>query len=140
MYTPVHFPVTLNRDFGALKAVWSLVECALDHFDLDPAKKAAGIHHPQLNIIVRHYTRGNHIPFHIDRSCFDEPVIGIVLQNTNPSRKGLAFALSVRPLQKLIHTEYKSFNMKSNCNPNPGPTRTLDTRLVRLVVGVMRSR
>lgn len=43
------------------------------------------------NVIVRHYTKGHHISFHIDEQECDSQVFGYVLQNEHPSGHGLVF-------------------------------------------------
>lgn len=47
------------------------------------------------NIIVRHYSKGQHISFHIDEQECDSHVFGFVLMNEHPNGNGLIFRRGV---------------------------------------------
>lgn len=89
---PLAFPTApvLPLGSGAITALEAVARAALCAFGLEGEPPYAGLH--EMHGIVRIYgDEGSLIGWHKDKRCFEECIIGVVLENNLPGGAGLRF-------------------------------------------------
>lgn len=77
----------INMNDPQIENISLLIRNVFLHFMIDNIEDKL----TRTNVIVRKYKPGMMIPFHIDDQKYEEEVIGIILTNDRPDKKGLQF-------------------------------------------------